>query len=108
MIELKGDNTSLLTIKRQNKRAFYIFYDHLLKNVTWGFFQCGLHLVYVDVLGTPYVTHYGGRLLGSACAKSYNIPRARSPNPRFPLNVVKATYGDSLHNGLKSAKKDIE
>ncbi|MBQ5469956.1 MAG: hypothetical protein IIT54_05050 [Acetobacter sp.] len=56
----------------------------------------------------PHVIHYGGRLLGSACAKSYNIPRARSPNPRFPLNVVKATYGDSLHNGLKSAKKDIE
>ena len=56
MIELKGDNTSLLTTKRQNKRAFYIFYDHLLKNVTWGFFQCGLHLVCVDVLGTPMLS----------------------------------------------------
>ncbi|MBQ5773838.1 MAG: hypothetical protein IIW09_03260, partial [Acetobacter sp.] len=64
-IELKGDNTSLLTTKRQN--------------------EC---------------QQVGG--MGNSPT------RARSPNPRFPLNVVKATYGDSLHNGLKSAKKDIE
>lgn len=108
MIELKGDNTSLLTIKRQNKRAFYIFYDHLLKKCYMGILSVRSTPSLRRCFRNPHVIHYGGRLLGSACAKSYNIPRARSPNPRFPLNVVKATYGDSLHNGLKSAKKDIE